>query len=280
MRHYSVTGGGGTRLNVVETGDPAGRPIVFLHGWSQSHAAWQRQLQSPALRGFRLVAVDLRGHGDSDKPVDGYGESAWWAADLDAVCATLALERPVLVVWSYAGYVIADYLRARGDAALGGIVFVDATTDLGRTAYRRLGDGWLGALPDGSGAPNVYSPGAEDAAVAMRRFLRNSVATPLDHLAELQFLGSVLLVPPRVREALFSRRLANDDVLDRIRVPTLIVHGEADRIVDVESARHLAEHIPHATLSTYPGVGHMPFWEATERFDRELAAFAGALAAA
>ena len=141
MRHYSVTGGGGTRLNVVETGDPAGRPIVFLHGWSQSHAAWQRQLQSPALRGFRLVAVDLRGHGDSDKPVDGYGESAWWAADLDAVCATLALERPVLVVWSYAGYVIADYLRARGDAALGGIVFVDATTDL-------LGGNWNTILVD------------------------------------------------------------------------------------------------------------------------------------
>ena len=186
----------------------------------------------------------------------------------------------MLVGWSYAGYVIADYLRERGDAALGGIVFVDASADLGRTAYRGLGDGWVGALPDGSGAPNVYSPGAEDAAVAMRRFLRNSVATPLDHLAELQFLGSVLLVPPRVREALFSRRLANDDVLDRIRVPTLIVHGEADRIVDVESARHLAEHIPHATLSTYPGVGHTPFWEAAERFDRELAAFAGALAAA
>jgi pimeloyl-ACP methyl ester carboxylesterase len=280
MRHHSVTGGGGTRLNVVETGDPAGRPIVFLHGWSQSHAAWQRQLQSPALRGFRLVAADLRGHGDSEKPADGYDQSAGWAADVDAVRATLALDRPVLVGWSYAGYVLADYLRAHGDAALGGIVFVGVTTDLGRTAYRALGDGWVGSLPDDSGGPHVYSPGAEDAAVAMRRFLRVCVATPLDHLSELQFLGSALLVPPRVREALFARRLANDDVLDRIRVPTLIVHGERDRIVDLESARHLAEHIPHAILSTYPGVGHMPFWEATERFDRELAAFAGALAAA
>jgi non-heme chloroperoxidase len=280
MRHHSVTGGGGTRLNVVETGNPEGRPIVFLHGWSQSHAAWQRQLQSPALRGFRLVAADLRGHGDSDKPTDGYGESARWAADVDAICVTLALERPVLVGWSYAGYVIADYLRAHGDGALAGIVFVSASTDLGRTAYRGLGDGWVGALPDGSGAPNVYSPGAEDAAVAMRRYLRSCVATPLDHLAELQFLGSMLLVPPRVREALFARRVTNDDVLDHIRVPALIVHGDADRIVDVETARHLAEHVRHARLSVYRGIGHAPFWESTERFDRELAAFAGDLSAA
>jgi pimeloyl-ACP methyl ester carboxylesterase len=280
MRHHSVTTGDATKLHVVEAGDPAGRPILFLHGWSQSHAAWQRQLLGPALRHFRLVACDLRGHGDSDKPAAGYDDGARWAADVAAIVAALALARPILVAWSYGGYVLADYLRAHGDGALGGLVMVSAATDMGRTAYRLLGDAWNGVLPDKSGAPNAFSPSAEEAALVMRRFLRASFATPVDHLAELEWLGIALSVPPRVRAALFARRLANDDVLAQIRVPTLIVHGDADRVVDVETARHLAEQIPHATLSIYPGIGHAPFWEATERFDRELAAFAGALVAA
>ena len=280
MRHHHVAGGGETRLHVVESGDPAGRPIVFLHGWSQSHASWQRQLPSVALRGFRLVACDLRGHGDSDKPTVGYDDGSLWAADLAAVLDALALARPILVAWSYGGYVLADYVRAHGDGALRGIVTVGAATDMGRTAYRLLGDGWAGAFPDESGGPNTYSPGAEDAAIAMRRFVRNCVATPLDHLAELEWLGITLSTPPRVREALFARRLANDDVLGSIRIPVVVAHGEDDRIVDVQTAYHLTEQIPRATLALYPGIGHAPFWEASERFDRELAAFAGAPALA
>jgi non-heme chloroperoxidase len=110
--------------------------------------------------------------------------------------------------------------------------------------------------------------------------VRNCVASPLDHLAELEWLGIALSTPPRVREALFARRLANDDVLRSIRVPAVIVQGEEDRIVDVQTAYHLVEQIPRATLALYPAIGHAPFWEATDRFDRELAAFAGAAARA
>ena len=60
----------------------------------------------------------------------------------------------------------------------------------------------------------------------------------------------------------------------------VVAHGEDDRIVDVQTAYHLTEQIPRATLALYPGIGHAPFWEASERFDRELAAFAGAPALA
>ncbi|HTW83608.1 MAG TPA: alpha/beta hydrolase [Candidatus Sulfotelmatobacter sp.] len=274
MRHHRVAGGGGTQLHVVESGDPAGPPILFLHGWSQAHASWQRQLNAAALQSFRLIACDLRGHGDSDKPLDGYGESALWAADVAAILSALALDRPVLVGWSYAGYVIADYVRAHGDGALRGIVFVGAATDTGRTSYAPPGDGWAGILPDGTGNPNIYSPGAEEAALAMRQFMRACFAAPVDHLTELELLGIALSTPPRVREALFARRLANDDVLQAIRVPVLIAHGERDRIVDVATARHIAAQIPQATLSLYPQAGHAPFWEAQERFNAELAAFA------
>ena len=60
---HQITGGGGTRLHVIETGNPRGRPIVFVHGFSQSWLAWSRQLSSGLAKDHRLVAMDLRGHG-------------------------------------------------------------------------------------------------------------------------------------------------------------------------------------------------------------------------
>lgn len=63
-------------LFVEETGNPGGRPVLFLHGLSQCRLAWDRQLRSGLGRDLRLVAVDLRGHGLSEKPGDGYGDAA------------------------------------------------------------------------------------------------------------------------------------------------------------------------------------------------------------
>ena len=101
MQSQKITGGGGAQLNVVETGNGRGRPIVFLHGFSQCWLAWSRQLNSTLADDHRLVAVDLRGHGLSDKPSDGYSDSRLWADDIDAVIRTLSLEQPILCGWSY-----------------------------------------------------------------------------------------------------------------------------------------------------------------------------------
>jgi len=68
IEHHMVTGGGGARLHVVETGNSGGRPLVFLHGFSQSWLAWQRQMRSTLADDYRLVALDLRGHDRSDEP--------------------------------------------------------------------------------------------------------------------------------------------------------------------------------------------------------------------
>jgi pimeloyl-ACP methyl ester carboxylesterase len=87
---------------------------------------------------FHRIAYDLRGHGASDKPLDAdrYTTSSFWADDLAAVIQTHNLERPVLVGWSYGGYVIADYVRKFGDAALGGLVFVGVSTKPARLTRR------------------------------------------------------------------------------------------------------------------------------------------------
>jgi pimeloyl-ACP methyl ester carboxylesterase len=64
--------GGGIQLHLVETGNASGRPIVFIHGFSQCWLAWTRQLHSALADNYRLVAIDMRGHGLSDKPRVGY----------------------------------------------------------------------------------------------------------------------------------------------------------------------------------------------------------------
>jgi non-heme chloroperoxidase len=280
MRVHAVTGGGDVRLNVVETGKASGRAILFVHGWSQSHVAWRKQLHSPLADRFRLVALDLRGHGESEKPAGVYGDSRLWADDVAAVIVTLRLERPLLVAWSYGGYVLCDYLRVHGDDALAGLVFVAAATDTPDVAdYMLFGAAWADLLPgaDGSLAGTVFSESAEDAAIAMHSFVRRCFAKPLPLDEELLLLGTNLLCPPRVRLELVRRTLENDVALAGIRLPTLVAHGDADSVIDLDTGRHVAGQIPGAGLSVYAGCGHALFWEAADRFNRELGEFASAL---
>jgi pimeloyl-ACP methyl ester carboxylesterase len=79
----------------------------------------------------RLVAFDMRGHGVSDKPRDGYNDSKLWADDVHAIIQTLDLDHPVLSGWSYGPLVFLDYVRHYGDDRLGGLQFVGAVTKLG-----------------------------------------------------------------------------------------------------------------------------------------------------
>src|SRR5574338_243887 len=110
MKHHAIAGGGGCLLHVIEAGDPKGQAVLFLHGFSQSAVCWRRQLESDLADRFRLVAMDLRGHGLSDKPRDAYADSRLWADDVAAAIRELDLDHPVLCGWSYGPLVILDYI--------------------------------------------------------------------------------------------------------------------------------------------------------------------------
>jgi non-heme chloroperoxidase len=76
---------------------------------------WLKQLRSDLGDDFRLVALDIRGHGKSDKPRDAYGDSQLWADDVKAIIDQLGLERPLLCGWSWDMLIICDYLRVHGE---------------------------------------------------------------------------------------------------------------------------------------------------------------------
>ena len=134
MKHHRITGAGNTSLHVVETGAPAGRAILFIHGLSQCWLQWARQLNSDLADDYRLVAMDLRGHGQSDKPPEGYADARLWADDLRSVIQALQLDHPILCGWSYGPLVILDYVRHYGEDNIGGIQFVGGVTKLGSEA--------------------------------------------------------------------------------------------------------------------------------------------------
>ena len=130
-RPHKIAGGGGVQLHLAETGNPSGRPILFIHGISQCWLAWSRQMNSDLGNDFLLVAMDLRGHGLSDKPREGYSDSRLWADDVHSTIQALKLDHPILCGWSYGSLVILDYIRYYGEDGIGGISFIGGITKLG-----------------------------------------------------------------------------------------------------------------------------------------------------
>ena len=268
-REYEVRGGDGVTLHAREWGNADGPAIVFVHGWSQCDLCWSAQVSGPLARSFRMVTFDNRGHGMSDKPLapDSYADETSWADDLAAVIDQSTLQRPVVVAWSYGGFIVADYVRKYGDSAIAGIDLVGGAVLLQPPSFTHLGPGLL------ENAPAACLPELGANIAAIRRFLRACTARPLDEDVWTAALCWNMVVPPCVRGALIAREIDDADVLASLSVPVLLTHGRDDAIVLPAMTEYAHEHCRSATISWYEGVGHMPFIEDAPRFDRELAAF-------
>ena len=187
----------GVKIEAQEWGNPAGSEILFIHGFSQASMSWQRQVEGDLAKEFRLVTYDLRGHGNSDKPLEPekYKESKAWADEVQAIINAANFKRPVLVGWSYGGHVIADYLKIHGAAGLAGLNYVDAVTKSDPSFY---GDG-LKVQPlmsSGDLAINI---------AATRTFLRNCFENQPSQDDFETMLAFNMMVPPKVRANMGGR---------------------------------------------------------------------------
>lgn len=264
-----VTGHGGVRLALRVEGVEQGTPIVFVHGWAQSSGAWAAQLADPVLtERFRLVAMDLRGHGTSDVPADGYDDPRVWADDLAAVL-DFAGPGAIVVAWSYGGLVVTDHIRVHGTARLGGLVLVGAVTEIGRD---RPG-GRVGEVMRAT-TRAMLSEDPDVAVPALIEFTRGMTPRPLPGAQVQALVGASLSVPPAVRGALFRRDVGSADVLAGIDKPALVVHGTADRVIDPSAADYALGKIPGAVMRWFADGGHLPFAESAEEFDAVLREFA------
>lgn len=270
----SVVSTDGTAIAYRLLGDPAARPLVLVHGWAQSSASWGSEVLDALAQRFRVVAPDLRGHGHSGIPAGGYDSPRQWADDLGAVLDSAGIGEgagALLLGWSYGGVVVADYLAARGEGRLAGVVLCGAVTSLSRSASGAIGP----AMTEVTSAGGF----AEEPAVALAAFTRfgDAVLRSGSGPDGQRILGLSLATPPAVRQALLTRRVDNDDTLRGLSIPALVLHGALDGVVLPTAGQANAEMIPGGRYVEFDGSAHAPFLEETPRFLAELDAFAAEL---
>jgi non-heme chloroperoxidase len=270
VKNHMITGGGGIQLHLVEAGNASGRPMVFIHGASQSWLAWTRQMNSELAGTCRLVAMDLRGHGLSEKPREAYADSRLWADDVHAVIQALNLDHPILCGWSYGPLVILDYLRHYGEEAIGGVNFVGGITKLGSDDAASVLTAELVSL-----IPGFFSADVEESVRSLGTLLDLCFARELSAEDRYRMLGYNVSVPTHVRRALFSRSLDNDDLLPKIRTPVLITHGTKDAVVKSAVIDQQMGRIASAQIRMMP-TGHACFWDDAATYNRYLLDFAEA----
>jgi non-heme chloroperoxidase len=271
MQTHTVQGGGGLKLHVREWGKPERPAILFIHGWSQHHLCWGGQIESPLANDYRLVALDIRGHGQSEAPLaaDNYTRGELWADDINNVIDGLNLRNPLLVGWSYGGFIIGDYLRKNGDAAIAGVNFVCAAIGIGpRWFGDYIGPGFL------DHAPLACSDDQAVALKAIRDFLHVAVKKPVAAEALEFAMGWNMLVHPQVRAHLINREEDFTSDLAKLKKPALVTYGGADTVILPAMAKMITSSAPRCETSEYDGVGHAPFLEEPIRFNKELSAFA------
>ena len=277
---HQVTGHGGVALTVREYGRADGPPILLIHGWSQSHLSWARQLTGPLAERFRLIVPDLRGHGSSAKPdaASAYDTSAPWAGDIAAIIDTLGLRNLLLVGWSMGGWVVQDYLRLHGEAAISGTVLIGTSLTTGKY-----------------GPAEAVALRKADTAVAARAMLGDELGANIE--ATLEFLGACtahplpdrelafmaafnMLVPPHVRAACRMRSEDYRPVWQPLVKPVMLLWGAQERLALPPMIAEARAVLPRAQTICYDDCGHAPFWEYPDRFNRDLAEFADSCTAA
>lgn len=274
MAIREVLSADGTSIVYRVEGPEQGRPLVLLHGWAGNLRCWGRAGDLLA-QTFRVIAVDLRGHGYSGAPETGYDDPKNWADDVRAVLAGEGITAgAVLLGWSYGGIALTDYLATYGTKAIAGIVYTGSLSGIGK--------GVPGAEPGPAmqkAIPDVFEESAGRAMRGFAAFGNANTGTGHDKGGDAQRLyGISLSTLPRVRKALFYRTVDNTETLRDLDIPVFVQHGTADPVVPIDSGRYIADIAPKSTTSFWQDAQHGLFIEDPERFVAEVAAFVDTLA--
>lgn len=252
-----------------------GRPVVLIHGWPSSKDMWEYQIDDLVNAGLRVVKYDRRGFGKSYKPWDGYDYDTL-TDDLHAILENLDLQNAVLVGFSMGGGEAVRYLSRYGSSGrVSKIILVSAVVP------------FLGQASDNpEGVP-------QEVFAEMMEGMKEDRIAFLDTFGE-QFFGVSLLSHPVSKPYLqYFRSLAevalpratqqcaiafaNTDFradVEAVKVPTLIIHGDADKTVPIEaSSDRTAKMIPNAVYKVYPGAPHGLFYTHRKELNQDIIDF-------
>jgi pimeloyl-ACP methyl ester carboxylesterase len=253
------------KLNYIERGDPAGIPVVMLHGLTDSWRSFELVLPHlPA--SIRALALTQRGHGDSDRPAAGY-RTRDFAADVAALIKALGIDSAVIVGHSMGS---TNALRVAIDypELTRGLMLVGAFASYRSNAS--IAELW------NAGVSTLVDP--IDAGF-VREFQESTLAQPVPRAVVDTAVEESLKVPARVWRAALAGCLEDDFVHEtgKIVARTLAVWGDRDALVPRADQDLFLKRIAGARLVVYRGAGHAPHWEEAARFAAGVAAFATTL---
>jgi non-heme chloroperoxidase len=261
----SATTPDGVRIDIQEWGTPSGRELILVHGLLGSHLSWDKQVHDPKLQKYRIITYDLRGHGLSGMPTKPafYSNGKRWADELKTAIDAKRLQHPVVIGWSLGGFILTNYLRIYGDRNLGGIVYVDGVIDpnpklqKGRTESARLMN---------STDLSQHLEGTRQ--FLQRCFYRLPDSATFEKLFAIAAMGS----PVMTRTVNTSISVVSSP-FPTVQVPALLILGEQDSFLRRAMLDRQQQLIPNAETSLYAAIGHSPFLESSERFNREIDRF-------
>ena len=260
-------------LAYTDTGG-SGRPIVLIHGWPLDHTSWSANIPALTAAGFRVIAYDRRGFGDSDKPLTGYDYDQL-SDDLASLLNQLDLRGVTLVGFSMGGGEVARYVARHGQDRVHSVVFASAVTP-----YLLHGDD----NPDG--------PLSKSAAAKMTAGLTMSKDSFFDGFLSTFFSadGVMVVTEAQRQDALAAAEKASKaaaletmaafgftdfrEDLTALSVPALIIHGDSDATVPFEgSGARTHQALPNSELYVVEGGPHGVNVSHADEFDQVLVQF-------
>jgi non-heme chloroperoxidase len=254
-----------------------GKPVVLIHGWPLSGGSWEKQVPALARAGYRVITYDRRGFGESSKPWSGYDYDTL-AEDLHKVVMKLDLRDVALVGFSMGGGEVARYLGAYGTERVSKAAFIAAIPPfLLKTPDNP--DGVDGSVFDG-----IRKGITTDRPAFLSKFLSDFYNVDIlggelvsDQVVQLSWNIAAGASPKGTLDCVSAWLTDFRKELSRADVPTLVVHGDADRILPLAvTGKRTHEAVKGSHLVVIKGGPHGLNWTHAEELNRALVEFLGA----
>ncbi|MHB1194191.1 MAG: alpha/beta fold hydrolase [Longimicrobiales bacterium] len=276
MPYISVGEKGSGSVDLYYEDHGKGQPVVLIHGWPLSGASWEKQVAALLDAGHRVVTYDRRGFGQSGKPATGYDYDTL-ARDLQKLLTKLDLRHVALVGFSMGGGEVARYLGRYGSERVTKTVFISAVPPfLLKTADNPEG-------VDGSVFDGIRRAVAADRFAFLSAFFADFYNVDVlggkrisDQVVQSSWNVAVGASAKGTRDCVTAWGTDFRDDLARIDMPTLVIHGDADRILPIAAtAIRTQKAVKGARLAVVKDGPHGVTWTHAEQVNRELVEFLG-----
>lgn len=258
------------KIHYDEKGD--GKAVLFLPGWSCTTHFFDKNTEGLS-KTYKTIAMDFRGHGESETPDHGYRISRF-AMDVRELLINLDLNDVTAIGWSMGASVLWSYLELFGDDRITKLVCVD------QSPSQYIGPDWIW------GQTGCYDAEAFARLCGELKYAEKANAeglvsaclnrTPTDK--EVEFLsGEIMKCSARVKIEIMRDHTNLDwrDFMPYINIPALVLVARKSKVFPWQGSAYVGEKIPGARMEFFENSSHMLFWEEPDKFNKLIKEFVG-----